>query len=182
MNRQKPAFREGQKFQQKVIGACGGGRPACLEVQGVVTHQYRQLKRRRGLQPADMHLNVPPLAGPFGNKVHADAAMQIQQQPLIQRMLFVITREDGSLDNGDAIREQRCQLREAQDTLRGFNKAGGSIRASVARILSTGTGSPSKAMLRATSCGIDSHLRRSFSSGVRLRQRVMFSFQVMRHR
>lgn len=129
-----------------------------------------------------MHLNVPPFACLFGNEVHADAAVQIQQQPLIQRLLFVVTCEDGSLDNGDAICQQRRQLRVAQDALRGFNKAGGSIRASVARILSTGTGSPSKAMLRATSCGIDSHLRRSFSSGVRLRQWVMFSFQVMRQR
>jgi hypothetical protein len=129
-----------------------------------------------------MNLNVPPFACPFWHKVQADAAMQIQQQPLIQRMLCIVTCQDGSLDNGDAVRQQRSQFRVAQDALRGFNKAGGSIRASVARILSTGTGSPSKAMLRATSCGIDSHLRRSFSSGVRLRQWVMFSFQVMRHR
>lgn len=108
--------------------------------------------------------------------------MQVQQQPFIQRMLFIVTREDGGLDDCHTISQQWSQLRVAQDTVRGFNKAGGSIRASVARILSTETGSPSKAMLRATSCGIDSHLRRSFSSGLRLRQRVMFSFQVMLHK
>jgi hypothetical protein len=87
-----------------------------------------------------MNLNVPPFACPFWHKVQADAAMQIQQQPLIQRMLCIVTCQDGSLDNGDAVRQQRSQFRVAQDALRGFNKAGGSIRASVARILSTASG------------------------------------------
>jgi hypothetical protein len=52
-----------------------------------------------------MNLNVPPFACPFWNKVRADAAMQVQQQPFIQRMLFIVTRENGSLDNGNAIRQ-----------------------------------------------------------------------------
>ena len=71
--------------------------------------------------------------------------------------------------------------KEAQDALRGFNETGGVIRASVSRIRVSGTGSCSNAMLCATSCGIASQLRRSFSSGGRLRQRVMFSFQFTGH-
>ena len=96
------------------------------------------------------HLDVPPLPGPLRQQIGADAPVQIQQKFFIQRMRRMVTGQDSRLHHRHPLCQQRGQLRVAQDALRGFNKAGGSIRASVSRIFPTATGSRSKAMLRAT--------------------------------
>ena len=61
------------------------------------------------------------------------------------------------LGGAGALGEERGWFGVAERAVSGFNKAGGSIRVSVARIVYTGSGFRSKALFRATSSGIVSH-------------------------
>ena len=179
---QETTLGKGQELQRQVPHFRRRSFPSSLEITTIVTHQHGQSVGECWLQATYLDLDVTPLSGPVRHQISTDAAVQFHDQPFIQRLSSKLARQDCRLHLRDAVRQQWSQLRVAQDTLRGFNKAGGSIRASVARRRLTGTGSRSKAMLCATSIGIASQLRRSFSSGGRLRQWVMFSFQFMRHR
>ena len=71
--------------------------------------------------------------------------------------------------------QQRRKLAVAQDAARGFNEAGGSLRACVSRRVCRLTGSPSKAMLRATRSGTVSQRRRALSCGGSFRQAFFHS-------
>lgn len=80
-----------------------------------------------------------------------------------------------------ACRWMRLQLDVVEDAKCRFNKAGGSIWAWMARIVSMSTGSFLNAMLRATFSGMASQRSCSLRSGGRAFHRRMFSMYVIVH-
>ena len=81
-----------------------------------------------------------------------------------------------------ALGEERGWFGVAERAVSGFNKAGGSIRVSVARIVYTGSGFRSKALFRATSSGIVSHRICSLHCAGSCCERWMLSCQFIEHR
>lgn len=182
MNGEKATFDEAEQFESEVGQRRGRIRPARLKIERVVAHPQRELVRKRWLEIADADLDRAPPAGPIGNEVAADAGVQIEKERFVER-----ARREGfpikvRLRDGDPRREERSERRVAQGAASGFNKAGGSIRARIARICSTGTGSLSKAMLRATSSGIVSQRSCSLRFSGRRCQRWIWFCQFIGHR
>ena len=182
MNGEKAAFDEAEQFESEVGQRCGRIRPARLKIESIVVHPQRNLVRQWRLEIADADLDRAPPTGPLGNEVAADAGVQTEKERFVER-----TRSEGfpikvRLCSGDSLSKERGQFRIAQGAASGFNKAGGSIRARIARICSTGTGSLSKAMLRATSSGIVSQRSCSLRFSGRRCQRWIWFCQLIGHK
>jgi hypothetical protein len=129
----------------------------------------------------DPDLDRAPASRPLGNKLKANRAMKIGDKVFIDRAIGKFTGVYPRLEPDDLLGEQRSYLRVGENTSRGIEISGGTIRASRLRRLAKSTGSRSKDMLWATSSGIASQRRRSFSCAGRRRHFVTRSVQFISH-
>ena len=125
MDRQEPPLRKGQGFQQQIVRLFSQGRQPHLEVRGEIAHQHRHLMRRRRTVDADAHLGSSPAARPLGNQVTGDLGMEEAQEVRVQSLVGEAIRENQALDPQHSLRQQRGELRVAQDSARGFEITGG---------------------------------------------------------
>jgi hypothetical protein len=182
MDAEEAALGEGKELEREVAGGGRGARPPGPEVVAIVAHEAGDLMRGRREQTSDADFDATPTPGPIRDEVVADTAVKLRRKPLVERCGGEIGRVEGLLRAQDALGEQRGYFRVGEETAAGFEIAGGAVRACISRRVLNATGSRSKAMLWATSTGIASQRRRSFSAGVRLRHWLMAWVHVTGHR
>lgn len=129
---------------------------------------------------ADDDFLAAPAAGEIRRQLTADTLVQLEEKTLVEWTIVQRALANRVLRLFDAARKVRCKFSVAQDAERRVEVAGGCVRRlSSASSIASSTGSPSKAMLRATLRGRFASARRCCSAGDRLRQCLMASIQFM---
>ena len=143
----------GMKKGDRIPGLVGWefhGEPAKipgLEVVAVVPHLSGDLMRGRREQVSYADFYGAPVPGPVGHEVVANAAMKLGGELFVERCGGKVGRVEGLLDAQHALAEQRGYFRVGEEAARGFEIAGGSVRACISWRVLNATGSRSKAML-----------------------------------
>lgn len=84
-------------------GWFGGG-------EAVVAHSLGHEVGQRRLEVAHTHFDGTPAAGPVGNEVAGNAAMEFKKQRLVQRAFAVKAAFDVGLNAHNALGQQRREL------------------------------------------------------------------------
>ena len=182
VNGEKAPFGEGEKLQHENSGGVGSRSPADLKVSTVVAHLERD--KVRGWRDETPHADFDgaPASRPVWHEIVADQAMKLLEEDFVERGSGEGCFVDSLLNAQHTLSQKRRYLAVGKDSASGFNPAGGVVRACSSWRVLRGTGSRSKAMLWATSTGIASQRRRSFSVGERSRHWLMAWVQFMGHR
>ena len=128
----------------------------------------------------DAGIRAPPASGHSGYQVAADALVKLQDQVFAEGAVGESAVRDVGFEDQNAEGDAGRQLGIALNAERGFYETDGRLR----RLRSASsifwfTGSPSKAMLRATLRGIRARRMRRCSLAGRLRHRATTCFQSM---
>ncbi len=112
---EESSFGEGEEFQQEGVLIRLGVCPSGLKIAAIVAHQDRDLKRRGRFEPSDSYGDVPPAACPIGNKISGNPVVEFEDQAFIQRVGGEPAFEHLGFQSGNAVGEQRGELRVAED-------------------------------------------------------------------
>lgn len=133
------------------------------------------------MKTPNLHLDGAPTSRPVGDEFDANRTVKFGSEIFVEGAMGEFTGVDPRLQPDDLLGEQRSYFRVGENASRGIKVSGGAIRTSRLRRLAKSTGSRSKDMLWATSSGIASQRRRSFSRAGRRRHFVTRSVQFIAH-